>query len=203
MKQLVLLLITVFFISACSAKDETVAGKIAKLNGEASKITADRSNRRVTELFNKTLDVAFYNSVCNETDALRDDAFDKDDFSKVDLFAEKAKPVYRIVIGGDANFVGPNVEFFFSKCAPNTSEYRFFELAMTGWADLNGEIHGGKENFPAWIEQVDGISGNLKRNEGADALRLWKALLPELSGNYKQVALNTIQYIENLMKGTD
>lgn len=203
MRALFYFAVSFLLLTGCSAGNDPVMSKIEQLNLEASRIVPEKSNRLVTELFDRVIERTFYNSVCSNADVLRDDAFMTEDFTKADLFADKAKPVYRIVFGGDANFIGPDVEFFFGKCVPGTVEYRFFELALTGWVDLGGEMHGGKENFPAWIKQIDGLSGNFIPDAGAEALKKWQALLPELNGNYKQIALNTIAYIEGMTDGDE
>lgn len=202
MKKILFFILVASVLPGCAGSESSVPEKIAALNSEATKITVEKSNRQVTVLFDKTIHIAFYNAVCDYADGLRNDAFDRDDFSGLDAFAEKAKPVYRAITGGDANYISPDVVFFREKCFPGTVEYRFFGLAAGGWIGLNGEMHGGKNNFPEWIEQIDGITGNFMHGPGRAALEKWKAILPELEGNYRIIASNTVSYLESGISGT-
>lgn len=110
----------------------------------------------------------------------------------------------RVKMVGGAAYIMPNVEWFFSRSAPQSIEYQFFSLARSGWCDTSGLCYEGVKGVHRQLmlnrkTQIQ-IREKGRLSESEDATRSllveWQALHPQLSGIFKEIADNTITHLK-------
>ncbi len=82
----------------------------------------------------------------------------------------------------DVSTVSPNIEYFITRSKPGSIEYRFFNLALSGWSDNVGNVY----NFS---------NVNAASRDKEQYLK-WKALAPRLKGIFRQIAITNIRRLE-------
>jgi len=170
--------------------DRSLWLKIEGLRKKSSAIEVDP-----LELFSAAIEPQLLNSLSLQFELARIAAFETDNFENIDYLVKKCQPFYKIFIGGEANRIEPNIMLFLNYSRPKSLEAEFFTLAKGGYLDLQKTLHFGVANTPAWINSND---DSIKPGVVKEYFKKWKELKPRLSGIYKQIAVNTIEYLEDL-----
>lgn len=130
---------------------------------------------------------------------LRAEAFGTDDFTTIDKYVARCSPAITVMIKGESNSIGININYFLEKSTPKTVENRFFNLAKDGfYADSTNYCAIGTAEFPKWLERTESSAqADVMKESAKSYLAKWKALRPELKGVYKEIADITIHCLES------
>lgn len=179
------------------AKSETVDDELAKnrldgyagqknipyqqqaiiLNQQVQEINTYVPQTELDDLFNQTIDLS--QQMVKEVRVLKEEAAVSQDFNKINSYAEGVKPLIEVAVEADNVYIFPNAEWFLSRSAPGSTEYRFFSLARSGWCVADGLCSTGKLSGP----------------ETQKLLAQWRELEPQLTGIFKQIAGRTISHL--------
>ena len=145
------------------------------------------------ELFQETVGIALSFELSQQFEDLRMDAFETDDFTECDGFADRASPAVNVFIMGESNAIGVNTAVFLEMSIPESEAYSFFLLCADGFY-VDGEMqHIGTAEFPAWIERShSSAQGVFDPVQAAEWLGYWERIQPSLDGYFLTVADETI-----------
>lgn len=174
---------------------ESIKQQLAKINKESS------SASELEQLFQQTIQIALGTELGDEFEKMRNEAYTSNDFKTIEQYANSCLPVIKVLILGESNNLGVNVESFLEKSTPNSKVYNFFELAKDGFYFNSERCSPGTADFPIWIERTESSSqGELNIEKAKEYLAKWKSIHQELEGFYKSVAESTITCLEGYIK---
>ncbi len=118
--------------------------------------------------------------------------------NEIDSYVNGLKPMITVKMVDDKANISPNVEWFFSRSAPQSTEYQFFSLARSGWCDNSGLCYEGAKGVRRQVKRKTSLKGKVSESEDATRRLLvkWKTLHPQLSGIFKEVSSNTITHLK-------
>jgi|GEM_PF-1126021 len=189
-----LLTVTVAAFALTSAhgsfqEDAALWGNIDAIN-EALEVPGAIQDSELERLFQNAVETVLSADLHNQIEDLRGDAFASDDFSVVDAYVERALPSIKIMLLGESNSIGVNVEYFLGLAAPGTGAYDFFDLALDGFY-VNG--FSGTAELPVWMERGASSFQAVTDSEIAGAYaEIWQVMSIGFQGYYLYVAEQTI-----------
>jgi hypothetical protein len=130
--------------------------------------------RELDKLFSETFQLS--KELGRAYEQVRKEAIKSGDYRRIDALARNAAPLITVTTGRESGYIYPNMGFFVSKSSPGSAVHRFFRLACSGWCDASGICFG---LFP-----------------DENTLAEWRALHPQLTGIYKEIAASTIRRLE-------
>lgn len=118
--------------------------------------------------------------------------------------ARSAPPVFRVSRDKRGISLSLNMDYFLSRSIPGSVDFQFYSLARAGWSGDGGTWSQGQRlSESASIGPAGGKSLRQSKNEtglsrGAKQRQLqqWNVLLPKLPPEYRQIAENTVKYLE-------
>lgn len=96
-------------------------------------------------------------------------------FDQMSVYVRDVKPLITVKTTNQTVQVIPNIDWFLTRSQPGSVEYRFFQLARSGWCDHTGECFG----------RIDNNDTSLKQR--------WQELLPHLKEPFKTIAETTLK----------
>lgn len=150
-------------------------------------------------LFQETVQLALSFELQSQFEDLRTDAYEINDFTLIDEYAERAATAINVLIMGESNNIGVNITSFLIASAPNTEAYSFFTLAIGGfYTDINDWI--AIAEFPEWrIRTHSSFQGRTDKEKAEEWLGHWKILKPSLDGYFLVIADATIDKLTILL----
>jgi hypothetical protein len=148
-------------------------------------------------LFNEAINLT--HKLGGELSVTQKQARQKQDYRQLQNYQRRAGPYLNVVVQKDANYVSPNVGYFQQRSKPGSSEYRFYELARFGWY-YKGTWYGGGDHKET--DRVDTTTAKTSdmapqpQYSTRALLRKWQKLRPQLSGIFRQIADQTIEYLK-------
>ncbi len=174
---------------------------LESINEKLISIKDSSSTEVLEDLFQKTVQIAFGNDLGNEFDKMRKEAYNSNDFSTIDLFTKSCYPAITVVIMGESNNIGVNIDSFLKRCVPNTETYRFFELSKDGFYYDSEICRIGTAEFPLWIERNESsFQGKTDFEKAKLYLEKWKLIQQKQKGFYRSIAESTIHCLETNIK---
>ncbi len=171
--------------------------EIDRVNGI---LETDNLNSDTLEaLFQTTAQLALNYELISQFEDLRADAYNTNDFTLIDEYADRASPSITVLVMGESNNIGVNVTQFLEASPPNTEAHEFFTLAIDGfYTDQNDWI--GTAEFPVWITRThSSFQGRTDRQKAEEWLGYWATLQPSLDGYFLQIANTTIDNLAILL----
>jgi len=194
----------VVFLVSCGSSHDNLFKEVEQIKKEIMASKDYCEDDVLQTQFKRTLNIIESKKLIEMIDSMREKAYEIDkeeEWNKLDRYVAMYKPIIKIIIGGEANYISPDMEYFMSKSKPNSVSNKFFSLSSKGgWYDRKGILHGGTQygNFPDWIIPKTGIEGEYDYGVAKEYLSLWQKLQPELNGVYREVADNTINELNKI-----
>ena len=196
------LFLLLFFV--LSAFAETVFVENTELWAEIDRINQILENTEVMDsdtleaLFEQTVEVALSWDLANQFEDLRADAFETEDFSQFDEYADRASEAVTVICMGESNNIGVNTSFFLELSEPDSEAYVFF-LVTAGGFYVDGETQSiGTADLPAWMERSGSSCQARILPEPADEwLGYWESITPQLDGYFLLVADKTMDILKD------
>lgn len=174
--------------------------EIDSLNGELAGYPGSLSSRTLERSFGRAINILKNTLLGDEFERLREDAFTRNDFTKLDAAVARCRPAVDAFILGESNSFGVNVGFFLEKCESGDGASEFLMLAKDGFYIT--ECISGIASFPKWIERTESSCQGVVRKDAAAAyLERWKALFPRLTGLYRELASETVHALSIELEG--
>jgi len=82
---------------------------------------------------------------------LRESAYESGDFGLMDAYSERTAPAIKVIVMGESNTIGVNLDYFILLAEPGSQDYEFFGLALDGFY-CQGRI--GTAELPQWMERA-------------------------------------------------
>lgn len=148
------------------------------------------------KLFKET--IVLSQQLGKEFETIQTEAVKTGNLNEIDSYVKGLKPMITVKMVGDKANISPNVEWFFSKSAPRSTEYQFFSLARSGWCDNSGLCYEWVKGVRRKLKRDLRLKGKVSESEDATRRLLvkWNALHPQLSGIFKEVSANTITHLK-------
>lgn len=153
------------------------------LNQQVQQINTYVPHEELDDLFNNS--ILLSQQMVKEVQLLNKEAVANRDFDKMNSYIDGLKPLIKVTIEADTVYIFPDIEWFLSRSAPGSPEYRFFSLARSGWCVADDLCTTGKLSGP----------------ETQKLLPQWQELEPQLTGTFKQIAARTISHLAHLSTG--
>lgn len=183
-------------------ENRTLWNRIDGINAELAAPGAIQEDE-LEALFRETVETAQSAEFQNQFEDLRTDAFTSDNFEVLDQYVERAAPAITVLIMGESNNIGVNVEYFLSHAEPGTGAYDFFDLALDGFY-VNGA--SGTAELPFWMERSGSSAQAVMDTELAGIYaEIWQAMSIGFHGYYLTVAEETIGSLggESILSDTE
>jgi len=135
----------------------------------------------------------------DEFERMRTYAFENDDFTSIERYAQSCKPAITALILGESNNIGVNVNFFFEKCNIDATAYDFFKIARDGFYTGNSDFCKiGVSEFPKWMEGTESsYQGIVNKKVVKEYLKKWKSIRKTQQGFFKVISDQTIQCLKS------
>lgn len=185
---------------AVFAENQQLWTQMDALNKELSSYTSYVQADHLERLFKETAQLAGDEDLADEFQKLREEAFETNDFMRIDSYAARCKPGINVEIMGESNNIGVNIEYFLGKSQPGSSDFRFFQLARHGfYLKANSHVIGIAE-FPIWIERTESsFQGKTLHDVAKDSIIKWQAIRSQLKGIYRCIADDTIDSLKSFL----
>ncbi len=116
-------------------------------------------------------------------------------YREMDAFTERCRPAIDLFVLGESDNIGINIPAFIERCHPDSRLLEFFLLARDGF--FITERIPGTAHFPKWIERTESsFQGRILPERARRSLALWKAVRPNASGIFADIARETIATLE-------
>lgn len=186
-----ILLITMCGILNAGSEADQLWENIDSLNRELAGHKGRVSGQALELSFGRAVHIVKNRLLSAEFERLREDAFARNDFKRLDAAIERCRPAIDAFILGESNNIGVNVGFFLKICERGDGYCEFLTLAQNGFY-IAGNIYG-TATLPKWIRRTGSSSqGVVLKGEARGYLEKWKTLFPRLSGVYQELARETI-----------
>ena len=184
------------FAGSAFTEDAELWAEIDRINGvfqNADQIDSDT----LEELFQETVGVVLSMELSRQFEDLRSDAFETDDFTECDSYADRAGPAINVFILGESNAIGVNTAIFLDMSIPESEAYSFFLVCVGGFYVDGESQRSGTAELPAWMER-SGSSAQAVFDpvQSEEWLGYWKSIRLSLDGNFLSFADETILGIE-------
>jgi len=201
-----IMFILVVLCVSCGANHDPVLRDVEQIKKEIISTKEYCAEDVLKNFFERTLNIIENKQIADIVEDMRNKAYEADkeeEWKKLHRYITIYRPIIKIVIGGEANYISPDMEYFLSKSKPDSVSSKFFSLSSRGgWYDRKGMLHGGKQygNFPDWIVPKTGLEGEYDYDAAKDYLLAWQKLKPELTGIYREIADSTINKLSKICK---
>ncbi len=151
-------------------------------------------------LFQETVQLALSSEFSRQFEELRTDAYETNDFTLIDEYAERAGVAIDVFIMGESNNIGVNTGAFLDASPPETEAYSFFMVSIGGfYTDTSYWI--GTADFPAWrIRTLSSFQGIIDTEKAEEWLGYWESIRPSLDGYFLLIADATILKLNDLLE---
>lgn len=174
--------------------------EIHSLNRELAEYSGSLSSQALERSFGRTVNILKNTSLGDEFERLREDAFTRNDFTRLDAAVAQCRPAVDAFILGESNSFGVNVGFFLEKCEPEDGAREFLTLAKDGFYIT--ECISGTASFPKWIERTESsCQGVVRKSVAAEYLERWKTLFSRSAGLYRELASETVRALSIELEG--
>jgi len=143
-------------------------------------------------LFQETVEIALSMELSEQFEELRADAFQSDDFTLCDTYADRAYDAINVFILGESNAIGVNTTAFLDR-SPQDSEAGSFFLVCIGGFYVDGQTFLiGTAELPAWMERTgSSAQARVIPEVAGEWLSYWQSILPSLDGYFMAIADET------------
>ncbi len=188
-------------------KDEPTWQEVDRLNLQQFPQRKYIPPKEQKHLFNEAINLT--NKLGGELSEMQRQAHQKQDYSQIQNYQRRAGPFLNVVVQRGTNYVSPNITYFQQRSKPGSIEYRFYELARFGWyyhgtwyerggnlAQTLRYLDTRKESEK--VDPTDAKASKMGQQPGYPDKRLlgkWKKLQPRLSGIFREIADQTIEYL--------
>jgi hypothetical protein len=163
--------------------------RIDSLNDRLAEV--ESSAGELEGCFAEAVDIALSFELSDQLEELRADAYESGDFETMDDYSERAAPAIEVIIMGESNAIGVNLDYFLSLAEPGSQDYEFFDLAQDGFY-YQGQI--GTAELPQWMERSGSSAQAAVNEELANTYAvLWSEISSQLTGFYLEIALETAE----------
>lgn len=173
---------------------------IDSLNSVIARTKEYFESDQLVSLFRRTLAISSGNELSFAFEQLSNEAYNSDDFSKLDSSIARCSPAIEVIPMGESIMFGINISTFLAKCKPNTIEHRFLELAKDGFycGSPENSCIIGTAAIPVWmIRGESSAQATIDAEKQQHYLKIWKALQPELTGFFREIANVTVECLGN------
>ncbi|MCK4806534.1 MAG: hypothetical protein KAT09_02755 [Candidatus Aegiribacteria sp.] len=188
----VLIIVVYAFGDAAFVEDKILWEEIDNLNGvlEDSGIM---DSEVLEEIFEKTVEIAMSYDLSQQFEDLRSYAFESDDYSLFERYAERAGEAITVLWLGESNAIGVNVLTFLLRSEAGSESYEFFQIAGDGFYVDGSTRTIGTAELPVWMERTGSSAQALIDLAVAEQwLSIWQSLHPLFDGFYLSIANETI-----------
>ncbi|MCK5785349.1 MAG: hypothetical protein KAH54_02180 [Candidatus Sabulitectum sp.] len=184
------------FAGSAFTEDVELWAEIDRINGifqNGDQIDSDA----IEELFQETVGVALSMELSRQFEDLRNDAFETDDFTECDGYADRAGPAINVFIMGESNAIGVNTAVFLDLSIPESEAYTFFLVCVGGFYVDGESLRSGTAELPAWMER-SGSSAQAVYDpvQAEEWLGYWESIRLYLDGDFLFFADETILGID-------
>jgi len=172
--------------------------RLASVNSYFQASPSPLPAKQLERLFRETLELS--KKLKPQLDMINIQANRSQNFESLNRYVQQFEPAILVATQRDNAYLYPNIEYFLTRSAPNSLEYRFFKLARSGWCAAGGSCYSIKDIQVKALSRIQvADSKELSRSPflGAavdrdELLKQWQELTPQLSGVFKEIALQTI-----------
>ena len=161
--------------------------------------SGDPDSEALEVLFEETVRLALSSELSQQFEELRSDAYELNDFTLIDEYADRAGSAIDVFIMGESNNIGVNTAAFLDASKPETEAYSFFMVSIGGfYTDINYWI--GIADFPAWRVRAGSSSqGRTVPEKALEWLGYWESVRPSLDGYFLLTADATILRLNDFL----